>query len=174
MKFLLANDLAQLGHIARDSADYEQAATFYGESLVFAREHGEKYTIAYALRNLAVLALHVRDYDRSGTLFAESLALCRAAPNWVTEECLMSIAEIACAQKRYEQAARLFGAGDTLREALGARRSPRIQRRYDESVAATRAGLGDTAFDAKWSEGRAMTLEQAIEYALADRPAHDP
>ena len=43
MKFLLANDLAQLGHIARDSADYEQAATFYGESLVFAREHGEKY-----------------------------------------------------------------------------------------------------------------------------------
>ena len=167
MNFLLANDLAQLGHIARDSADYEQAATFYGESLVFARQHGEKYTITYALRNLAVLALHIRDYVRSGALFAESLALCGAAPNWVTEECLMGIAEIACAQKRYEQAACLFGVGDVLREALGARRSPRIQRRYDESVAETRAGLGDAAFDAKWSEGRAMTLEQAIEYALA-------
>jgi len=167
MKFLLANDLAQLGHIARDSADYEQAATFYGESLVFAREHGEKYTVAYALRNLAVLALHIRDYDRSGTLFAETLALCRTAPNWVTEECLMGIADIACAQKRYEQAACLFGAGDILREALGARRSPRIQRRYDESVAATRAGLGDAAFAATWSAGREMPLEQAIEYALA-------
>jgi hypothetical protein len=79
----------------------------------------------------------------------------------------MGIAEIACAEKRYEQAARLFGAGDTVREALGARRSPRIQRRYDESVAATCAGLGDAAFAVKWSEGRAMTLEQAIEYALA-------
>jgi hypothetical protein len=27
--------------------------------------------------------------------------------------------------------------------------------------------LGDTAFAAAWAEGRAMTLEQAIEYALA-------
>ena len=49
----------------------------------------------------------------------------------------------------------------------GPSRSPRIQIRYDERVAATRAGLGDAAFAAKWSEGRAMPLEQAIECALA-------
>jgi len=167
MKFLLANDLAQLGHIARDSTDYDQAATFYGESLAFAREHGEKYTIAYALRNLAVLALHVCDYQRAGTLFAEGLALRRATPNWVTEECFVGMAEIACAEIRYERAACLFGAGDVLREALGLRRSPRMQIRYDETLAATRAGLGAATFAAAWAEGRAMTLEQAVEYALA-------
>jgi predicted ATPase/class 3 adenylate cyclase len=167
-KNLLAVDLAQLGHIARDSTDYEQATTFYGESLAFAREYGQKYTIAYALRNMAVLALHMCDYERAGALFAESLALCAAAPNWVTEECLVGIAEIACTERRYERAACLFGAGDGLHQALGVRRSPRPQVRYDERVAATRAGLGDAAFAKQWSEGRAMTLEQAIEYALKE------
>jgi predicted ATPase/class 3 adenylate cyclase len=172
MKFLLATALAQLGHIARDSPDYQQATTFYGESLAFAREHGEKYTIAYALRNIAVLALHVRDYERAGALFAESLALCRATPSWVTEECLVGMAEIACAERRYERAACLFGAGDALHQTLGVRRAPRIQVHYDERVAATRAGLGDAAFATAWAEGRAMTLEQAIECGLASgRPS---
>jgi predicted ATPase/class 3 adenylate cyclase len=168
MKNLLAVDLGQLGHIARDSTDYEQATKFYGESLAFAREYGQKYTIAYALRNMAVLALYMHDYERAGPLFAESLALCAAAPNWVTEECLVGMAEIACIEKRYERAACLFGAGDALHQALGVRRSPRPQVRYDARVAATCAGLGDAVFAKRWAEGRAMTLEQAIEYALAD------
>jgi hypothetical protein len=30
--------------------------------------------------------------------------------------------------------------------------------------------LGEASFAAAWAEGRAMTLEQTIEYALADRP----
>jgi len=30
--------------------------------------------------------------------------------------------------------------------------------------------LGAAVFAATWAEGRAMTLEQAIEYALTDRP----
>jgi hypothetical protein len=30
-----------------------------------------------------------------------------------------------------------------------------------------RARLGDSAFEAAWADGRAMTLEQAVEYALA-------
>jgi non-specific serine/threonine protein kinase len=167
LKDLLALDLAQLGHIARDATDYEQASTFYTESLAFAREHGEKYVIAYALRNMGVLALHTCDYERAAALFTESIDLWRA-PNWVTEECLVGMAEIACAEKRYERAACLFGAGDTLREALGVRRSPRIQIRYDERVAATRAALGDAAFAAAWAKGRAMTLEQAVEYALTE------
>jgi len=35
-------------------------------------------------------------------------------------------------------------------------------------VAEGRAALGEAAFAAAWSEGRAMSLEQAIEYALGD------
>ncbi len=167
LKELLAWALAELGHIARDSTDYERATTFYGESLTFAREYGEKYVIASALRNDGFLALHICDYERAAALFTESLTLCRTGgPNWVTEECLIGTAEIACAERRYERAARLFGAGDTLHDILGVRRSPQIKVRYDHCVASTRAALGDDAFQHAWTEGRAMTLEHAIEYAL--------
>ncbi len=171
LKVLLAWALAQLGHIARDSSDYERATTFYGESLAFAREYGEEYIIASALRNEGVLALHIYDYARAAALFSESLALCRTgSPNWVTEECLVGMAEIAFAKRRYERAACLFAAGDALHKLLGVRRSPRIKVRYDDCVASTRAALGDAAFTAAWAEGRAMMLEQAIEYALAAEP----
>jgi non-specific serine/threonine protein kinase len=159
--------LAQLGHIARDSTDYERAKTLYAESLASAREYGERYIIAYALRNEGVLALHKCDYAGAATLLTESLDLCRTrGPNWVTQECLVGMAEIACAERRYKKAARLFGAGDALREVLGARRLPSSNVRYEECVASTRAALGNIPFVAIWTEGRAMTLEQIIDYAL--------
>jgi hypothetical protein len=34
-------------------------------------------------------------------------------------------------------------------------------------VAAVRSGLDEKRLNMAWAEGRAMTLEQAIEYALA-------
>jgi non-specific serine/threonine protein kinase len=49
------------------------------------------------------------------------------------------------------------------------------QASLEKSVAATRAGLPAATFTALWGEGRAMTLEQAIEYALAKAPSQaDP
>jgi hypothetical protein len=38
---------------------------------------------------------------------------------------------------------------------------------YAHQVAATRATLGDEAFDSAWREGRAMTPEQAVAWTLA-------
>ena len=34
-----------------------------------------------------------------------------------------------------------------------------------------REQLGDAEFDAAWEEGKQMTIEQAIEYALEEEPA---
>ena len=36
------------------------------------------------------------------------------------------------------------------------------------SVASARAALGEATFVAAWAEGQAMTLDQAIEYALTE------
>jgi hypothetical protein len=45
------------------------------------------------------------------------------------------------------------------------------RRTFDESVAAVRPALGDQAFATAWAEGRAMTLEQAVAYALEEQPS---
>ena len=67
------------------------------------------------------------------------------------------------------RAARLFGAeaaargGAQVEGPLSA-----VAQRYADDVAAARAGLGETAFQAAWAEGAAMTLEEAVAYALSD------
>ena len=48
---------------------------------------------------------------------------------------------------------------------------PLYRAEYDRGVIAARAGLDEAAFSAAWSEGRAMTPEQAVEYALEPSPA---
>jgi len=40
------------------------------------------------------------------------------------------------------------------------------RRAFDDEASALRAHLGDAAFETARAEGRAMTLEQAMEYTL--------
>jgi hypothetical protein len=59
---------------------------------------------------------------------------------------------------------RLFGAAERQREAHRIALAPVDRRDYD-SVAHVQAGLGETAFNGAWAAGRAMSLEDAVQYA---------
>jgi hypothetical protein len=74
----------------------------------------------------------------------------------------------SAAASQPEKAARVFGAAEALREAIGAPVPPVERPDYDRAVAAARARLGEVAFSSGWAEGRAMTLEQAMSYALKE------
>ena len=70
-----------------------------------------------------------------------------------------------------ERAARLFGAAETALTAIGAQIWPSNRRDYDRNVAVVRAALEGKHFSAARAEGRAMTLEQAVAYALDEQPS---
>jgi len=65
----------------------------------------------------------------------------------------------------------LLAAADALAKARGFRQGFRLflrdQAEFDHWLATAHAQLDDAVFAAAWAEGQAMTLEQAIEYALA-------
>jgi hypothetical protein len=42
---------------------------------------------------------------------------------------------------------------------------------YERYLASARAQLDEAAWEAAWQEGQAMTLEQAVEYALNENQA---
>ena len=64
-------------------------------------------------------------------------------------------------------AARIWGAAERLRDEIGVQIQPAERPRHDRQVAAARTTLSDdAAFDIAWSEGRAMTMDQAVKYAL--------
>ena len=64
------------------------------------------------------------------------------------------------------RAVRLLAAGEVLQEALGVTPRPIARMQYETVCAAVRARIDEATFEAAWTEGRAMTLEQTITYAL--------
>jgi hypothetical protein len=62
----------------------------------------------------------------------------------------------------------MWGAASAIRDAIGSSLPPNERKKYDLQVAATREVMGGDAFAAAWEEGRAMTMEQAIAYALEE------
>ncbi|MFQ5808876.1 MAG: tetratricopeptide repeat protein, partial [Armatimonadota bacterium] len=165
----VAGSLTNLGIVAERQGDYAAAQALLEESLETKRNLGDKVGVASSLLNLGVVARSRGDGGRARELFEESLAIRRElgeAPG--IAECLEELGGISGAQGEPEVAARLLGASEALREAIKAPVPPDDREEYDSDVATVRAAMDEAAFAAAWSEGRAMTMEEAIAYALAE------
>ena len=67
------------------------------------------------------------------------------------------------------EAARLFGAAASIRGRTGEVRFQIYQAGYEASVDAVRNAMGEDDFEAAWTEGAAMSNEEAIAYAQRGR-----
>ncbi|MBI1741438.1 tetratricopeptide repeat protein [Candidatus Acetothermia bacterium] len=161
----IAMVLHNLGLTAQSQGDYAAARALYEEGLAIWKELGDKST-AYSLLGLGQVACRQGDYVRAWSLMKESLSIRREiGDKRGIARCLEDIADLAAAKGELERAARLLGAAEALRHAIGASLSPSSRADYDRIVTAVRAGLGEEAFAAARAHGRAMTLEQVIAFA---------
>ena len=60
----------------------------------------------------------------------------------------------------------LWGAAQTLHETKGVPRDTDFLAEADARISAVRSGMGEKAWEEAWRKGRAMTLEEAVSYAL--------
>jgi hypothetical protein len=67
---------------------------------------------------------------------------------------------------RAERAARLFGAAWTRREIENYPLTEFEKPDYEAAIAEARSAIGGASFDEAFIKGQALTLEQAIEFAL--------
>ena len=70
------------------------------------------------------------------------------------------------AQGRARRAARLLGATDAIFERMSVSLQPADQVEIDTYAALAQEALGALAYEVAWGEGRAMSFEEAIAYAL--------
>ena len=149
--------------------DIERAATTWEESLRLTQELGDHYLMAWALGGLGDVARLRADYQRATGMFKEALSLYQSAGDKFgppfTLEALGLLAEALGDAKR---AARLWGAASAWREAFSEPLSLAYQRDYAASITQARIQLGEKVYTAAWSEGRAMSPEQAIALALEE------
>ena len=81
---------------------------------------------------------------------------------------LECFAFIAKAKEQGERAVKLLGAAEALREVSDSPMTPHERMTYNREVAELRAGLDEELFAALWTEGRSMTMEEAIAFALEE------
>ena len=164
--------LGHLGEAVYAQSDFDRAASYCQEALSLGRRVADVWGTILALNILGNVACIRGDHAQATAYLQESLALRRESGQRTDiAECFQGIACLAVAEDRFERAARLFGAAEAVLERLCAIPSPIRPVTYGRDVARTRAGLGDGAFSEAWTQGRAMTLEQAIAYALEAEPS---
>jgi DNA-binding SARP family transcriptional activator len=89
---------------------------------------------------------------------------------WRMSSVLEDLAAIALAQGNAPHAARLLGAAEALREAIGTVIAPCERLQHNQTTAAVRTTLGDEAFDAALRQGQLASVDELI----ADLPSADP
>ena len=171
----VAWSLRNLGQMTLARGDLEAAATLCEESLALFRTLGGPGGIAYALSPLADLACRRGEYARAKALYTEELEFRQQYDEKrQMAQCLEGLAIVAGGQGQPARAARLFSAAAHLREIVGTPRLPHRRPITERGTSSVRSALGESAFEAASAEGRAMTLEQAIAYALEEQlPANN-
>lgn len=165
----VASTLNMLGETTRAKGDHEAARSFYEESLTVARRCGHPSSIAIALANLGVVALRQGDHERAKPIFRDGLVIMKKLGDTRNMIAVLSaLAGVAIAEGKPERAGRLLGAADSLRDATGVLTTPADRAEQQRNLVSAREALDPDTFASSWAAGKAMTLDEVVEYALAD------
>jgi len=145
------------------------ALSILEEGVMIFQRLGDKHGLGRCLHDLGKAAARQGNYELAHGRFEESALLLRELGdrrNLV--KCVEGLAGIAVTHEQMERAARLFGASEAAREKLGTPLPASYRPNYEHAIAALAAEVDEQQMEKWWNEGRAMTMEQAIEYALAE------
>jgi tetratricopeptide (TPR) repeat protein len=159
--------LNNLGDLQMRQSNYDHAESCFAESESLLRERGNKRGLALVLCNRGTVATLRGEHGRAIELSRGSLLLCRELGHRVGMADSLEKLAWALAESRPSEAVRLWGAVETLREPMGEPLEPSERSTHDRRLAMARTVLSDDDFARYWQEGRAMTLDDALDYALA-------
>ncbi len=207
----IAASLCLSGQLALIQGDIVTAHSLVQESVALYKEMGHRHDTGWSLSILARVVAAQGSHDKSGylpprqgsyyvtarALYEESLAITREVSNKLhIASGLEGLAAVVAAQgylpteQGTQWAAQLWGAAESLREAIGVPIPPIERADYERSVATARtqlaeqgggtdggkltslpplptrvsrgASLPPPSFETAWAEGRTMTPEQAL------------
>ena len=140
------------------------ARTLWEESLVIARESGDQTLAATQLVGLAGIAFHEGNREEALRIVLGALEEATHLQNVHVTVWMLDFVAAFAAPTAPEAAVRLAGAADSLRKEAGGGILPESLDIEDARSAAARV-LSPESLEQAWAEGRAMTLEQAIDQA---------
>ena len=161
-----------MGTVLLLQGDRDGAVARFEEGLALARRIGDRTGIYNALYTLAQVALLGGELEPATSGFVEGMGLSEEMGDLANAAyCLEGLAAVAGARGEAQRSACLFGAAQGLLETIGVPvwTSYKPDRSlYERTMADLREALGEAAYQAAFSEGRAMPPERAVEYALEE------
>jgi predicted ATPase/class 3 adenylate cyclase len=175
MKLSLALSLIHLGYTAVLAGDFERAAKHLNEGVDLFDELGETTWTPVAHLYLGLLALLGGKIEEAESILRTSLMEGREqAPQQQLPDWIEALAAVATAKSEALRAATLWGATDALFEKRGLailEVNRQVRERFrDEAEGSLQS---DSRAEA-WAQGHAMTLEQAVAYALSESGPRAP
>ncbi|MFN8484530.1 MAG: tetratricopeptide repeat protein [Anaerolineae bacterium] len=163
----MAKLLALLGVVALAQGDYARAGALGEEGLRLKRELGMGGETAETIALLGYVSLRQGEIERAETLFREQLFRGQEPVRSATISAgLIGMAGVWLEKGRAEPAARLLGATKEVSHPHWDSLFPFAYGEYERYADGARAALGEAAFAAAFSEGQAMTLDEAVAYVL--------
>ncbi|MGH3087669.1 MAG: LuxR C-terminal-related transcriptional regulator, partial [Rubrobacteraceae bacterium] len=165
-----AHLFACLGFVAAGEYDFEEMKVRLEEALVLFRELGDVHNVSVCVTSLGYLYIG-RDDPGGAACFEEGLRIQRELKHQIGIFMGASgMAGVAALLGQAKRAAKLMGFSEAQRERIGINFESLSKARYDyeKYIAAISSHLDEAVIEAAWNEGRAMTSEEAIEYALSD------
>jgi predicted ATPase/DNA-binding CsgD family transcriptional regulator len=151
------------GQLAFSQGNLATAHALAEKSVALYKEMGHRHGMAKSLALVGKVIAAEGDLASAQACYEQCLEISGALhEKWVMAVYLVELGEVVAAQQQVAWAAQLWGASEVLREASGIPIPLIEQADYEHAVAAARARLGEKAFAAAWSQGRAMTAEQAL------------
>jgi predicted ATPase/DNA-binding CsgD family transcriptional regulator len=152
-----------LGEIGVRMGDIKMAIPALQVSLRLREEFGDRWGIAAVLGTLAWAEMRQKNFPRAVELLKESMLIRKEIGEqgglaW----CLEKLAEIALLNQNAARATRILGAAAIIRKNGGCTIDPCDRAHYDQLIARLQKQLGREVWEAVWSEGYSMNLEDVF------------
>lgn len=157
--------LISWGSIKRQRKDYASAKSLLDEALALAQEAHQQEIVAHCYSELAHIALAQTDYQQAKKLLEDSLFISKELGVTGSEiKNIAGFAKLALANENMIKAVRLFGFSTSQLNRIAV--APLSATELSSDITALQTIMNQDDFAMAWTEGEAMTLEQAIAYAL--------
>jgi tetratricopeptide (TPR) repeat protein len=161
--------LLNLGVLAYWQCDYPQALMYFEQGLTLYEKAGVGDWALWTHVRKPYVFLRQGDIVKARETFEMCLQRFQKDGSVIgIVYTIEGLASLHLYQGQPERTARLIGWTDFMREKLGNHRPPVEQGDVDKTITACLAKMGEVAFSDAYDEGKEMSLEVAVEYALEE------
>lgn len=162
-----ANALICMASVMHWKGDQAAAVPLFEQARAGFRTLGDAYFQSVALRFIGEIRVRQGEWQEARAPLREALKLSRKlGSKFENASVLWVLGELARRAGNPGGAVRLYWAARNIYDSIGAWRTA-DNPEFEEVLAACRAALADTEFTKAVKEGGALTMDQAIEYALS-------